>query len=131
MPNQGHENVKVLLVDDDIFILASVQTYLEKNNYDVVTCSNGQEAMEAIEKKRPDVVLCDRSMPKMTGFQLLEKIRQSDCSFRDLPFIFLTALSDNRDIHATATLKPDAYLAKPVDFSELQETIQGVLKRAA
>ena len=81
------------------------------------TCQVGQ----------PDLIICDRAMPAMTGYELLERIRGVYPQYRDVPFIFLTALTDQRDRAAVRPLKPTAYLEKPLDFDVLLNTIEQAL----
>ena len=80
-----------------------------------------------IQQVEPDLIICDRSMPQMTGYQLLERLRDVYPQYRKLPFIFLTALSDPRDRHAVDHLEPTAYLEKPINFDKLLKTISKAL----
>ena len=74
------------------------------------------------------LVICDRSMPKVSGVELLQTLRDKHPEFNDMPFIFLTALDDRRDKHATAYLNPAEYMTKPIDFVMLQQKIERLLK---
>jgi len=88
---------------------------------------NGQEGLEKLQGVEPDIVICDRAMPVMSGYQFLERLRGSYPQYNNLPFIFLTALTDPRDKHSVDHLHPTAYLEKPVDLEKLTKLISSIL----
>lgn len=81
---------QLLLCDDDVYILRAAEIKLRNAGYEVRTASDGQAAWEAIQEHRPDLVLTDCQMPRMSGLQLLECIR-GDARYADLPVMLLTA----------------------------------------
>lgn len=117
----------ILLIEDEKELCDILRDELTSQGYKVQIAHNGQEGLNKLQELEPDVIICDRSMPEMTGFQLLERIRGAYPQYRKLPFIFLTALNDPRDRHAVDHLNPTAYLAKPVDFDLLSSTIKQAL----
>jgi DNA-binding response OmpR family regulator len=81
---------KVLLCDDEIHILRSAEITVQRAGYDVRTARDGQEAWEAIQQERPDVLVTDVQMPRMDGFELSRRIRENPAT-KDLPILMLTA----------------------------------------
>lgn len=114
----------ILVIEDEKELCDILQAELTAQGHKVLVASNGQEGMSKLQEAEPDLIICDRAMPVMSGYQLLERIRGVYPQYKDLPFIFLTALSDPRDRHSVTHLEPTAYLEKPVDFDKLNETIK-------
>ena len=82
---------KILVADDEKHIVQIVQFNLEKKgNYEVIVASDGEMALELIRQEKPDLVISDIMMPKMTGFELFEALRKDE-EIKDTPFIILTA----------------------------------------
>lgn len=82
---------KILVADDEKHIVQIVQFNLEKKgNYEVIVASDGEMALELIRQEKPDLVISDIMMPKMTGFELFEALRKNE-EIKDTPFIILTA----------------------------------------
>lgn len=102
---------------------------LQSCGYKPILARNGVEGLDAILQNEPDLVICDRSMPHMSGYELLQRLRGTFPQYSSLPFIFLTALTDERDLLATRDLKPTAYLTKPIDFNLLHLTIASALDK--
>jgi CheY-like chemotaxis protein len=94
----------------------------------VVTAHNGREGLDLLQTVEPDLIICDRAMPLMSGYELLERIRGAYPQYANLPFVFLTALADPRDRHSVDHLNPTAYLEKPVNFDKLTNTVKKALK---
>ena len=109
---------KILVVDDDQNMLQLLYTFL-RDSYRVTTATNGQEALDMIREKRPDLVLLDYLMPGMNGKETLEVIR-NDEELKDLPVFFLTGVSDTNKISECLKLDPIGYILKPIgEFSLL------------
>lgn len=117
----------ILLIEDEEGLCDILNEELTAEGYCVHIAHNGVEGLEKMRAIEPDVVICDRAMPAMTGSELLERIRGVYPQFRDIPFIFMTALTTPEDKEAVGDLKPAAYLEKPVDFFVLKQTLKGVL----
>lgn len=114
----------ILVIEDEKELCEILRDELTDQGYKVAVAMNGEEGLDKLQDIEPDLIICDRSMPVMTGYQLLDRIRGAYPQYRNLPFIFLTALSDPRDRHAVEHLEPTAYLAKPIDFDMLSETVK-------
>lgn len=121
----------VLVVDDIPDILKLLDATLKFKGYRVVTARDGQEALEAIQRERPALVIADILMPKMDGFSLLHRIRL-DPEIRDLPVIFLSATyvaeEDKEFAHAIGVTR---FIEKPVDWDKFLPVISDILTKGA
>lgn len=113
------EKKKLILAVDDIPVNQTLlKSQLRFSEYDVITASNGKEALQKIAVDHPDAVLLDIMMPGMDGFEVLEAIRQNP-ETEELPVIMLTSLSE-MEHHAHATMKgANGYLTKPLVTNQL------------
>lgn len=113
------EKKKLILAVDDIPVNQTLlKSQLRFSEYDVITASNGKEALQKIATDHPDAVLLDIMMPGMDGFEVLEAIRQNP-ETEELPVIMLTSLSE-MEHHAHATMKgANGYLTKPLVTNQL------------
>ena len=110
---------KILCIEDDRETAALIAEELTDCGFEVSTAYSGQEGLLAIMKATPDLVLCDVSMPSMTGFEVLERLNELAPRLGRIPFVFLTALA-NRDHELKGRrLGADDYVTKPVDFERL------------
>ena len=117
----------ILCIEDEKDLREDVIDQLRETGYETYEASNGLEGLEIIRRVCPDLVLCDITMPKMNGYQLLEELRANHPEHAGTPFVFLSALADRKDVIAGKQLGADDYLTKPVDFGNLQSTIQARL----
>ena len=117
--------MKILLVEDDADTL-DVTTYsLRKNGYDVVTCTDGQQAVARWEREKPDLVVLDVNLPKMNGFDVCRKIRDNSLT----PVIMLTGRTDEEHVLQGFNLGADDYVTKPFSHKQLAARIRAVLNR--
>ncbi len=121
---------KILVVDDAEFILESTSTLLRFEGYDIITASDGIEGVEAAFKHKPDLILCDISMPRLDGYGVLEKIRTSPETLTT-SFIFLTAFTDKSNMRAGMEKGADDYLIKPFTREELLAAIEAQFKKTS
>ncbi|NME68955.1 response regulator transcription factor [Flammeovirga aprica] len=130
----NNNDTTVLVIDDEKNLLDSIIDLLEINDFKVLAAQSGHEALEIIEEKIPDIILCDVMMPKMNGYIFLTELRKNPLAV-GIPFIFLSAKSDKQDIRRGMDLMADDYLTKPFTHEELINSINarvnriGVLKR--
>ncbi len=120
----------ILVVEDEQTLLQLLEEELTHAGYKVITALNGEDGLKALQDIEPDLIICDRGMPVMSGYELLERIRGVYPQYGDLPFVFLTALTDARDKFSVSHLNPTAYLEKPVDFDKLLNTIEQLINSA-
>ena len=118
--------MKILCIDDEADFRENLVEFLEDLGHDVTEASDGAQGLELVRAQLPDLIICDRSMPKMTGTELLEALRNDGAIPDSLPFLFLTALDDRRDRHAAVHLNPTKYLTKPVDFDQLEGLLRSL-----
>lgn len=119
----------VLVVDDIPDILKLLDATLQFKGYRVVTASNGQEALEAIEREHPALVIADILMPKMDGFSLLHRIRL-DPELRNIPVVFLSATyvgAEDKDF--ARALGVTRFVEKPVDWDKFLPIISEILTK--
>lgn len=119
---------RILIVDDDPWILRMVSTLLEKRGYAIVTASDGEEALQRAEEVRPDLVVTDVMMPKMDGWELVRGLRARP-HLALIPVLFLTALNGEEDRMRGFRLGADDFLPKPFRFEELDQRVQNALKK--
>ena len=122
---------KILCIEDDPETAALIAEELIERGYEVTLASDGREGFAAILKDMPDLVLSDISMPVMSGFEILERLTALAPRFRNMPFVFLTALSDRDSELRGRTLGADDYVTKPIDFDVLATIITARLAGVA
>ncbi|MEP2532143.1 response regulator transcription factor [Shimia sp.] len=116
---------KIALVDDDRNILTSVSMTLEAEGFEVETYHDGQQALDAFNKKLPDMAVLDIKMPRMDGMDLLQRLRQKS----SMPVIFLTSKDDEIDEVLGLRMGADDYVKKPFSQRLLVERIRALLRR--
>jgi DNA-binding response OmpR family regulator len=127
--SMGDLMTKILLIEDEASVREMLVDELTVQGHEVIEAQNGEEGLRKFLENEPDIVLCDRAMPGMSGFDVLERIRGAHPQFNDTPFVFLTALADPRDRAAVDHLKPAAYMTKPIDFTALNQKIKSLTKK--
>ena len=118
--------MKILVVDDEALLVKGIRFNLKSEGYDVITGSNGQEAVETAQKEQPDLIVLDVMMPVMDGLTACSKIRE----FSDVPIILLTAKVEDMDKLIGFDHGADDYLTKPFNILELKARIRALLRRA-
>ena len=122
---------KILCIDDDREVAALIVDDLTNRGFDVVVAYDGHEGFVAILKLTPDLVLCDISMPIMSGFEVLERLNALAPRLGHIPFVFLTALADREGELRARRLGADDYVTKPIDFDMLEMVINARLAGVA
>lgn len=116
---------KILVVDDEEAIVDIIEYNLEKEGYEVFVAMDGDEALSKVYKIEPDLVLLDVMLPKMNGFKVCEKIRES----YNIPIIMLTAKEEEADKVLGLDLGADDYITKPFGMRELLARVKANLRR--
>ncbi len=119
----------ILCVEDEESIREDIVDELRDAGHTVIEAGNGVEGLEQITKHHPDLVLSDITMPQMDGLTFLKTLREKHAELYDLPFIFLSALSDRKDEMRGRELGVDDYLIKPIDFDMLLVTVKARVLR--
>lgn len=117
---------KVLVVDDEKLIVKGIRFSLEQDGMEVDCAYDGEEALEAAKKKEYDVVLLDVMLPKMTGFEVCQQIRE----FSNMPIIMLTAKGDDMDKILGLEYGADDYITKPFNILEVKARIKAIMRRS-
>lgn len=117
---------KILLVEDDRLVLATMAGGLRDAGHEVLEASNGEAALRLCEEQRPDLVILDVRLPGISGIEIAERLAES-C---DIPFIFLTAFDDQKIVKSAVELGAMGYLIKPIDLQQLLPAVEAVLGRA-
>ena len=119
---------RILIADDDKLIRDTIARYCKTYGFEVITASNGQEAVETEENLRPDLVILDVEMPVMNGFKACQIIREKRSGVNYIPIIFLSGLLLEESVIAGLELGADDYIRKPFEPLELLTRITNLLK---
>lgn len=119
---------KILVIEDEAATLENLVLMLEMEGFKPFSASNGRAGVVLARRELPDVILCDVSMPEMDGYGVLETLR-ADPSTVSIPFIFLTAKGDKKDLRTGMNLGADDYLIKPADAEDVLNAIHARLDR--
>ncbi len=117
---------KILVVDDAPGFVELLTDVLKAKEYDVVSASDGREAVNKAGKEIPDLIILDIKMPKMSGYEVC-KILRDDTRYKDIPIIMLTALSDLEDVKTGMSLGAVSYISKPFEQNTLLTMIHGLI----
>ena len=118
--------MKILVVDDEALLVKGIRFNLQNEGYEVITGSNGLEAVKLVKEQHPDLVVLDVMMPEMDGLTACGKIRE----FSNIPIIMLTAKTDDMDKLIGFDHGVDDYLTKPFNILELKARIRALLRRS-
>ena len=117
--------MKILVVDDEALLVKGIRFNLQNEGYDVITGSDGLDAVHLVQEQQPDLVVLDVMMPNMDGLTACSKIRETS----DVPIILLTAKTDDMDKLIGFDHGADDYLTKPFNILELKARIRAMLRR--
>ena len=118
--------MKILVVDDEDLLVKGIRFNLQNDGYEVITGSNGLEAVQMAQAQSPDLIVLDVMMPEMDGLTACSKIRE----FSNVPIILLTAKADDMDKLMGFEQGSDDYLTKPFNILELKARIRALLRRS-
>ncbi len=118
---------KVLVVDDEKLIVKGIRFSLEQDGMEVVSASDGDEALRLAREQRFDIILLDIMLPKLDGMQVCQQIRE----FSDVPIVMLTAKSDDMDKIMGLEYGADDYITKPFNILEVKARIRAVMRRTS
>lgn len=121
---------KVLIVDDEPNIVAALEFLLEKNGYEVQVAANGVDALAQLDAFRPDLVLLDVMVPKLSGYEVCQRMR-TEPKWRDIRIVMLSAKGREVEVSKGMSLGADLYVTKPFSSAELVATINELLRPRA
>lgn len=119
-------NKKILVVDDDPYILMSLEFLMQKNGYSVMVARNGREAMELVVQAHPDLVILDIMMPDVDGYAICRQIKTNE-KLKDIIVVFLSAKTREADINKGLELGAAMYISKPFSTRELMKQINSLV----
>ena len=116
----------ILLLEDHPLIRENLAEMLMMNSFEVIECANGNEGLLALKEKLPDLIICDIMMPELDGYEFLIEIKKNKRTSK-IPFIYLSAKTEKKEMQIGINLGADAYLTKPFDQDELMAKIKSYL----
>ena len=119
-------SVKILVIEDDLYIQELIKEFLKAQNYYVEVAADGMEGYRKFQQGTFDLVLLDIMLPSMNGYSVCQMIR----SHRPTPVIILTALSEEKDQLKAFELEADDFISKPFSFNVLVKRVEAVLRRS-
>lgn len=119
----------VLLIEDDLALRENTAELLELSNYSILTAPNGKVGIQLAKEKKPDIIVCDIMMPEVDGYGVLEELSRDDAT-KHIPFIFLSAKTEHKEIRKGMDLGADDYLTKPFEEEDLISAIESRLAKA-
>jgi DNA-binding NarL/FixJ family response regulator len=119
---------RILVIEDDALTRNNIATILRMEGYLPTTAANGQAGIQAARQQRPDLILCDVSMPELDGHGVIAALRKDEGTAH-IPFIFLTARSEQSDVRTGMNLGADDYLTKPATVQNLISAVEARLRR--
>ena len=119
---------KILIAEDEPDIRDLVAFTLRFAGYEVVTCSNGEEAVELAYKELPDLILLDVRMPRLTGYDACKKIKEN-LQLKDIPVVFLSAKGQETEIQSGMEAGAEEYLLKPFAPDQLTDRVRSILAK--
>ncbi len=120
----------ILLIEDDTALRENTAELLELSGYKVSTAPNGRSGIEKAKQHLPNIIICDIMMPEVDGYGVLEAVT-ADETTRHIPFIFLSAKTEHKEIRKGMDLGADDYLTKPFDEDELMSAVESRLAKAS
>lgn len=121
---------KILLIEDDAVLRENTAELLELSNYNVFTASDGKKGVASAMENLPDIVVCDIMMPELDGYGVLENLSKN-ATTKYIPFIFLSAKTERKDVRKGMDLGADDYITKPFSEEELVSAIESRIAKAA
>lgn len=118
---------KVLLVDDEAGFAELLRDLLEVDGYEVILASDGIEGIEKLKTFKPDVIISDIMMPRMSGFEMFRRIK-SQPETAAIPFLFITGFADPRVLEEARKIGVFGILQKPIDIEQIERRLEELFK---
>jgi CheY-like chemotaxis protein len=120
---------QVLFIEDNLEIRENISEILELGGYQVLTAENGEIGIAMALSHLPDVILCDIQMPIKTGYEVLATLRATQV-VSSIPFIFVTASAEKKEIESAMRLGANGYICKPFEPTEMFDMLKDILKES-
>jgi len=121
----------ILVIEDENTLRQDIVEELQEAGYHTLAAKNGHSALEILNTAKPDLLLCDITMPGLDGYEVLKTLREQYPDLSTTPFVFLTALSDPQEVIEGKLLGADDYLVKPVDYDLMLATVSARLRQVS
>lgn len=118
---------RLLIVDDNVPNCELLEAYLADDQYEIEMAYDGQEALEAVARREPDLILLDIMMPRLSGYEVCQRLKEND-ETRAIPVLMVTALNEMGDIEKAVAAGCDDFLTKPVNKIELRTRVRSLLR---
>lgn len=115
--------MKILIADDELIMLKIIELRLKKDGHDVIVTSNGQEALEQIKLRAPDMIIADIMMPFTSGLEIVSVVKH-DNNYRKVPIIILSSMGQENVVLEAFKLGADDYITKPFSPNELSMRVK-------
>ncbi|MFH1238828.1 MAG: response regulator [bacterium] len=119
---------KILVVDDDPFIVNLIVYNLEQEGYNIIQATNGLEALEKARREKPDLIVLDIMLPKMDGYKV-SRILKFDINYKNIPVLMLTAKAQDVDKQTGMETGADVYMTKPFEPEALVKKVRDLLAK--
>ena len=117
---------KILLVDDETGFAELLRDLLRMDNYEVEVANDGVEGVEKVQTFKPDVIISDIVMPRMSGFEMFKKLKSST-ETASIPFLFITGFQDERVLAEARKIGVFGILQKPIDLEQIENRVSALL----
>ncbi len=124
---QGSRPPRILIADDNAQGVELLEAYLAETDYEIRTAADGEETLRQVKDWKPDLILLDIMMPRISGFEVCKRLR-SDPATRDIAVLMVTALDQPSDIERAVEADTDDFLTKPINKHELLLRVRSLLK---
>ncbi|MGA8169333.1 MAG: response regulator transcription factor [Methylocystis sp.] len=128
---EGASRRMILCIEDDPECASLIREELKERGFEVAVAHDGRAGLSKLQELKVDLVLADVNMPEMSGFEVLERLKEFSTDLAKIPFVFVTGLSDHESEMAGRMLGADDYVRKPIDFDILQTIIDARLAGVA
>jgi len=118
---------KILVVDDEVDLVKTIQFYLELEGYQVLASYNGEDSLNQARKENPDLILLDIMLPKLDGYKVC-RLLKFDEKYKHIPILMMTAKTQEKDKLIGKETGANEYIIKPFDMEELTQMIKAYLK---
>lgn len=127
MSQQDSSPSRILIADDNEQNCELLEAYLVTGDYEIAMAFDGQETIDKVPDFKPDIILLDIMMPRMSGYEVCKQLKENDAT-RDIPILMVTALNEMGDIEKAVAAGCDDFLTKPVNKLELTTRVRSLLR---